>query len=468
MIIARLLTPAELGVYAVTMALLAFAATVRDMGAGQYLLQEKELNTDRIRAVWSVQLTVGIALALVVLMARSPVAGFYGDPQMREIMTVLSVNYVVNPLGSVTYAWLMREMRYDALAIIRFSATLSGASLSVLLAARGHGAISLAWGSLCSTTVNAAASTFFRPRDYPWLPGLREVPRVLSFGSRMTSSTIISTISTTAPDFLIGKMQGLGAVGYFSRATGLVGMFNRLVTDAVSTVALSLFAKLSRESYDSSSLFLRAVSYISALSWAFCLAIVFLAHSIIHALYGAQWEQSVDLARLLALAGGVAAVIPVCSAALLGSGQVVTLLKATAISALTSVILVALAASSGLLIVGLAVLISSFANATTWLVVTRRVVIFKWSALARALAPSAIVALLSALGPGMILFLLGPRPEHHLVALGLGLPLAATGFLLGLKLSRHPLLSELERLVPSLRPSDRKSGQPATREDRPR
>lgn len=62
MIIARLLTPGEIGVFSVTMVLLAFVGTVRDLGAGEYLVQEKELTTQRIKAVWAVQLGLGLVL----------------------------------------------------------------------------------------------------------------------------------------------------------------------------------------------------------------------------------------------------------------------------------------------------------------------------------------------------------------------------------------------------------------------
>lgn len=86
MVIARLLTPAEIGVFSVTMVLLMFVATVRDMGAGQYLLQEKELTNDRIRAVWAVQLGLGIGLACVVLLASYPVSIFYKEPDRKSVV----------------------------------------------------------------------------------------------------------------------------------------------------------------------------------------------------------------------------------------------------------------------------------------------------------------------------------------------------------------------------------------------
>ena len=130
MLIARLLTPTEIGVFSVTMVLLMFVSTVRDMGAGQYLIQEKNLTTERIRAVWTVQLGLGFALAIIVLLASHPVAVFYREPRMRDIMLVVALNYAVNPFGSLTYAWLMREMRFESIALMRFSSTVGGALVS--------------------------------------------------------------------------------------------------------------------------------------------------------------------------------------------------------------------------------------------------------------------------------------------------------------------------------------------------
>lgn len=59
-VIAWLLTPAEIGVFAVTMVPLMFATTVRDRCAGYYLVQVKEITSDRILAVWVVQLGLSL------------------------------------------------------------------------------------------------------------------------------------------------------------------------------------------------------------------------------------------------------------------------------------------------------------------------------------------------------------------------------------------------------------------------
>jgi O-antigen/teichoic acid export membrane protein len=148
MIIARLLTPQDIGLFSVTMVLLSFLAAIRDLGVGGYLVQERELTVDRVRAVWAVQLSLGMFLGLVVLLASGPVASFYGEPKMQLILYVMAANYALNPFGSLTYAWQIREMKFDLLALIRFSSTIVGSVISVYLAWIGMGPVSLALGAL--------------------------------------------------------------------------------------------------------------------------------------------------------------------------------------------------------------------------------------------------------------------------------------------------------------------------------
>src|SRR5262245_45897347 len=106
MIIARLLTPAEIGVYSLTMVLLGFIATFRDLGAGQYLVQRKDLAVEHVRATWAVQLGLGLLFAAVIALASLPVSRFYEEPRMVAIMLVLALNFALTPFQALPYAAL--------------------------------------------------------------------------------------------------------------------------------------------------------------------------------------------------------------------------------------------------------------------------------------------------------------------------------------------------------------------------
>jgi len=446
MVIARLLTPAEIGVFSVTMVLLSFASTIRDMSAGNYLVQEKELTTDRIRAVWTVQLGLGLAMACVVLLASAPVALFYHEPRMRNVMLVVALNFAINPFGSLTHAWLTREMRFESLAVMRFSSVLFGVLVSTWLAWQNFGPISLAFGSLASTVVNALIAIHFRPKFFPWLPGVGEIRRVFAFGSKLTFSTIVDDFAVTAPELMLGKLQSLAAAGLYSRASGLVHMFHRLFVDAVAAVCLPWFARQSRECGGFVAPFVKATAYVTAFGWSFCLAVICLAHPIVRVLYGGQWDQAVDLARLLAVAMMFSVPAALCQVALMSSGAASTVARVTILSALQSIVLVALGTSQGLLALGVAIIASSAVGAVIGLRATSRHIGLPWRALLMALVPSAAVALLAALGPALALWLYGPYPANVVMPLVLGGAGGLTGFVAGIMLFKHPLQNELAPL----------------------
>lgn len=446
MIIARLLTPEDIGVFSVTMVLLTFVATVRDMGAGGYLVQEKELTVDRIRAVWSVQLGLGVGLAILVLIASVPVASFYGEPRMRDIMMVVALNYAINPFGSLTYAWQIREMRFDALALVRFTATLVGGAVSVYLAWRGFGPLGLALASVASTLVNALMAVYFRPKWFPWLPGLKEIRRVLTFGSQSTGSSMMQTLAGSAPEMLLGKLQSMVAVGLFSRASGLVAMFQRMVLDGISSVAQSWFAKQSRDYGSIAQPFMKATSYVSAVGWAFTLGIIFLAHPAIRILYGPQWGSAVELTRLLA--GALACGMPaaMCTSALMAVGAVNRILRGSVFTTVVTVVLIAIGAVLGLLPMGAAMVVATIVRTWFWLMTTRKEIKFNWAELMTTLRDSAIVGLAAGVGPGIAFVLYGPYPANIWLPMAIGVPGAVAGFVGAIIVVKHPLLDELQSI----------------------
>jgi len=451
MVIARLLTPEEIGVYSVTMVLLMFASTFRDMGAGQYMVQEPDLTVERIRAVWTVQLGLGVGLALLFMLASHPVALFYNEPRMRDIMLLVALNYAINPFGSLTHAWLMREMRFDSSALIRFSGGLTGAMVSTWMAWKDYGPISLAWGALASTVVAALMAVYFRPKFFPWMPGLREVRRVLVFGSHLTASAIMTTISNGAPELLLGKLQSLTATGLYSRANGLVQMFQRLFVDAVGAVCLPWFSKQSRERGNVVAPFLKATAYVSAFGWTFCVLIVCLAHPIVRALYGTQWDHSVDLARLLAVAMAFRVPATLCRTALLSSGAVATISRITLFSSIQTVAMIAIGASQGLFELGLAAIIAMAIGSAMWINAALREIKLSWLDLLRSLRSTAMVSLLSAAGPAAALWIYGPYPENFVLPLVVGGSGGMVGFLCGILIFRHPLREELVSMYLALR-----------------
>ena len=100
MLISRILTPKEIGIYSVCAVIVGIAAVIRNSGIGEYLIQERELNLDYIRTGFGVWLIVSWLFALVLWLSRGWFAEFYAEPAMETVLLVLLISFVLVPFGA--------------------------------------------------------------------------------------------------------------------------------------------------------------------------------------------------------------------------------------------------------------------------------------------------------------------------------------------------------------------------------
>ncbi len=447
MVIARLLTPSEIGIYSVTMVLLGFIATFRDLGAGQYLVQNKQLSEEKMRVTWSVQLALGTFLALVVLVAAVPTADFYHEPQMFNIMLVLALNFAITPFLAYPNAWLVREMRFGSIAAVRFIGALVHAASAITMAWLGYGPASLAWANALTTVASIIAIWVFAHPRLPWLPIARGIGDVLSFGGKLTFTSLMNTLSGGAPELLLGKIHSMVDAGLFSRGQGLVTMFQRLVMDAVNSVALPYFSKQSRESANLGASFMVAMELVTGLGWAFFFGIALMAYPAIRILYGSQWDDAVDPARWLAISCAFATPAAICPPVLIAVGAINDVLKATLLSTVATLIATIIGTQLTLQALSQCLIVSGAIASVIWIYTARKHISFGTGEILLVCGKSMLVALGASVASVIVILSWGWRSTELLVpAL-----LSGMGGLLGALIlawaTKHQLWLEISRVA---------------------
>lgn len=320
-IVSRLLTPSEVGVFAIAAVFSSLASTFRDFGVAEYMIQERELNDRRIRAALAMNIIVSWLMAAL-LAVIGPLAGsFYEDAGVRNVMWVLALNFVFVPFGAVTMAWFRRELNYKPIVIANALSSVMAFIVAVGLAHAGWGYMSLAWSSLAGIIVSVLAAAWFRPAGFPSSPSLAGLSEVFNFGKFATGIYIFARLGKGAPELIIGKSGGPADVGIFSRANGLVEIFNRLVLRSVMQVCLPYFARSDRESGALTPAYLRSTTLVTAVGWPFLAVMAVLAFPAVRLIYGAQWLEAVALAQILCLAMAIELIHAMSREALLARGD---------------------------------------------------------------------------------------------------------------------------------------------------
>ena len=322
MILARLLTPTDVGLFSLCAAVLAVAATIREFGISEYIIQEKSLDNDKLRRAYAVAVLTAWPIGVVVLLLRHAVASHYDQPELAHIIQVLALNFFLLPLATPAYALLTRELRFRALLFVHTGSGLAGALTSITLAYLGHGAISLAWGAVATVAAQVVGVTIARPRSSFLLPSLNGIGPIFRFGSTLVSGRIIESTTNNAHEFIIAHYFGFAAVGLFSRAKGLVDIFHSSVTVAVARVATPDMAAALRNNQSLAATFARGTSIFTALSWSFCGYVALTAHELILLMFGSQWGGSAPLGTLLAMAMLPTPLFALCGSVLAASGLV--------------------------------------------------------------------------------------------------------------------------------------------------
>jgi len=305
MVMSRLLTPAETGVFAVAAVFSAFASTFRDFGVAEYVIQEKELTADKIRAALTVTISISWCMALLFFACAPAVASFYRDAGIADVMRVQTLNLLFIPFGAVTMAYFRRQLNFRPIFIGSMLANIASFAAAVLLALNGFGYMSLAWSSLAGVVAMVGASIWFRPPDFPRLPGTKGIGRVVQFGKFASGIYIFGQIGKGAPEMIIGRVQGLVGVAMFSRGYGLVELFNRGILNAVIPVCLPYFAQDNRQHGSIVSGYLKSIAYITAIGWPFFAFTGIVPYAAIRFFYGYQWIDAAPLAQILCLVGAI-------------------------------------------------------------------------------------------------------------------------------------------------------------------
>jgi O-antigen/teichoic acid export membrane protein len=327
MLLARLLTPNEIGIYSVSLAVIGIAQVLREFGIGNYLIQEKDLTDDHTRTAFGVSLLLGTSLFSLVYFSAPFAAKFYSEPAMTATLRIASINFLILPFCTVRLALLRRAMRFTALMYVSIAATVLSQLTTLLLAWMDFGPNSMAIGSLV-LNLAMAVGTFLAHSDKRLLgPSFSHWRTIASFGGQSALTSVVTTVSMDANDLIAGKVLGFAPVAMLSRAQGLMNLFHRDVMGAVRNVALPAFAQAHREGSNVAARFIRSLALVTVAAWPFYAWASLYALEATRLLFGPQWDEAAALVPIFCLAGAIGALTALVPTLLIAIGRVGTVTK---------------------------------------------------------------------------------------------------------------------------------------------
>lgn len=444
-IIARLLTPEQIGIYSVSMAVMSVAQVLRDFGVGNYIIQAKDLNESHIRTTLGVTLVIGLALFALVLVGSGAASDFYHEPRIVETLRISSINFLILPFCTVSLSLLRRDLQFKRLLYVTLVATCIGTGCTLSLAYLGWGANSMVWGGVLTNALMGIGAWIARGRQQVLKPSLKEWRHVLTFGGQSALTNVVTSVSMDINDLAVGKILGFAPVAIINRAQGLMNLFHRDIMGSVRGVAYPAFAQGARDNVDLDAAHTRWVGIVTVAAWPFYAFATIFSLDLLRLMFGSQWDAAAPLVPWFCLAGAIAAPCNFITSWLMAQGRIdlVTRLDLTAQPFRAIALVLAVALSHSMLAFAVTFAAVFGILAPYYFFIKQKAGSTDYGQLRKALLASARVTALCVLVPIAIrIFWSDADGSVGVVLLMLSALLTVIAWIASVVLGRHPLAAD--------------------------
>ena len=357
-ILARLLSPEEIGIYAVAGTASLLASELSTFGVVQFLIREKNIHENKIRSVLGMVIIVSWGLGLLLILSAPYIAVFYDKQAIKIILWILSISFFIVPFCGVPIALWKRKMQFHQIAIMDFTGDLISAISVIILVLLDFSYYGLALGAIIGKISRLLIIIYIKPPGTVWIPKFTLVRSMVKFGFFTSLTNIFTRFTESVPDLVIGKMATMADVGQFSRGFGAILFLNNIIITAVRPVILPHLAEVKRSGRSVVEAYLRSMNLLLAFTLPVFAVAGAASYPMIITLFGDQWNSAISITSILAVWVMFVSVHSFSASAFIVSGAENLMFKSGLIVTLSRLILVLSTASQGIELVAWAMVVS--------------------------------------------------------------------------------------------------------------
>ena len=297
-VLARILTPEDFGIVALTTTFTTILAVFMTSGLGISLIQKKDIDElDKSTALFA-NIGAGIILYAIVFFAAPYVASFYHQPRVTEVMRVLALTLVIGGLNSIQHALVSRAMKFKMFFRATLTGTLTSAVVGIWLAMKGFGV----WAIVAQHLTNQAIDSIFLWFMIGWRPQLRfswkRFKPLFGFGSRAYGAAMIETVYNSLRSLLIGRWYSGTDLAFYNRGRHIPALINLNTNQAIQSVMFPAYARAADDPVKLKQMMKRAMSIGAFIIFPSMMGLALVSESLINVLYTAKWQPAVPYLQI--------------------------------------------------------------------------------------------------------------------------------------------------------------------------
>lgn len=300
-VLARLLTPEDYGIVAVTVVFTTFFSLFADMGIGAGIIQNKELTQDDINSIFTFSIKLGFLLCVIFALFSYPMSLFYKDSVYIPVGIFLSVSLFFSTLNMVPNAILLKEKKFMSIGIRTVILCISSGIIGILFAFLGFKYYALVLQTILNSFLTFLWNYISTKPKVVKKVNKESLSKIKNYSSFLFAFNIINYFSRNSDNLLISKFIGTAPLGHYDKAYKLMCYPTQNLTHVITPV---LHPILSEHQNDKQYIYEKYLQIIKILSLCGIFIMVFCffaSDEIIRLLFGEKWIPAVPCFKFMSI-----------------------------------------------------------------------------------------------------------------------------------------------------------------------
>ena len=303
LVLARLLTPYDFGLVGISLVMISLFESVSMTGTNLALIQRQERARDFFDTAWTLGLIRGVVMAGLML-ALAPAAGtFFDSPDAVAIIRAMALVPLIRVLTNIGVVEFRTELTFAPHYRLFLSGAVADLCVAVPLALWHAGAWALVAGWLASTAVRVVVSYGI----HPYRPTLRldraEVKELAGYGRWILGSAAIRWLIANGVHATVGRLLGVQALGLYQMAWRVAYLPSTEITEAISGVTVTAYAKLQDSMARVRLAYLRVLITVALAATPIAVGVGVYGADLVRVVLGPRWGGIVAIVQVLVVAG---------------------------------------------------------------------------------------------------------------------------------------------------------------------
>jgi len=302
-VLARLLSPGDFGLFGIALLSLAVLDTFLQTGFRQALIQKKEKTKPYLNTAWTVGIIRALVITIILFFVAPLAASFFKAPAAELILKVIGAAVVIQSLTNIAVIYFEKELQFHKYFTYQFLGTVADVVVAIATAFLLRSVWALVFGCLAGNLVRCIVSYLIDPYRPKFQLEKTQAKELFGFGKWVLGGSILIFLITQGDDILIGKMLGIVVLGFYRMAYRISNMPTTEITHVISQVAFPAYSKLQDNIPKLREAYLKVLQITAFLSFPVGGLIFVLAPDFTKIFLGEKWTPIIPAMQVLALAG---------------------------------------------------------------------------------------------------------------------------------------------------------------------